>query len=267
MEAVAVAKKCEADGEPEQALEALLWALDHGVDHDPAFSGVRGTNLLTRIFDLGETYPPARAELATRLRDLRKVVEGAAARRESTGTLDLDMLVGMSARVDRLRSAQRTYDVVAAHLPPGAELRRDLWMLIEQQLVRERRYSEANRDPDAARARVFSTLATFSWVRPEHEAQQPFWREMIELAIKSEGAVHFEALLGAGDHRAAEAFADELVGLRPTARTFAALIERARRAGAPEAAARLRARAFEVAPEADRAIIDEAMGEEPGRGQ
>ena len=63
-------------GRTEDALSEYLWCFDHGLEHQPAFTGVRLSFLLSRIVQLGRSHPAALEELRKRRDAARKALEG-----------------------------------------------------------------------------------------------------------------------------------------------------------------------------------------------
>jgi hypothetical protein len=252
---VAEGDELARQGHYEESLREYLWALDHGSKVDGAFVAAR-THLVDAILDLGAKYAPARAALEERLDRLVRRIVRAAQGGPAVDQMDLVLFVRIGIKLAKESRVLETYGLVKAHLPPEADLRRDLWTPLEKYLVTQRRYQDAAAEQDVGLAAVRYYLAALRPGRADARI-----RRSIVFTIDNEGAVEFEALVGAGQTPAAEGFADELIQFDPTAHTFASLIRHARRAGAPALASRLHTRAYDVIPEADRVIVDEAINE------
>ena len=66
-------------GRVDDALSEYLWCFDHGLEHGPAFTGVRLSFLLGRIVRLGQRHPPALDELRKRRDAAAKEIEASKA--------------------------------------------------------------------------------------------------------------------------------------------------------------------------------------------
>jgi thiol-disulfide isomerase/thioredoxin len=64
------------NGRFEDALSEYLWCFDHGLEHNRAFTGVRGSFLLSRINQLARNHPAAGDELRKRRDNAREALEG-----------------------------------------------------------------------------------------------------------------------------------------------------------------------------------------------
>jgi hypothetical protein len=246
-------------GRYSEALREYLWAFDHGIEASKSFEATRGSELLDSMIALGRKYQPAQDVLRQRLHMLASEIV-----RASQGGPDVDegrlkLFVRLGTKLPEGDTVMATYAVVKAHLPVQAKLRRDLWSPIEAYLVDQRRYAETVGEQNVALENMRYYIGVFARARPEDELKQPVLRTAIEYTIEHEGGTHFEALLGAGERAAAEAFADELIDFRATSNTFVVLIRHARRAGAPDEAARIKERAEQIVSPTERKFLDEAM--------
>ena len=80
-------------------------------------------------------------------------------------------------------------------------------------------------------------------------------------AYPRESGRFFEALLAKGDEGEAMNVAEEVTRFEPSGNVFATLIRAARRAGASNVATRLRKKANEILPQAERVPVDRAYNE------
>ena len=258
---VARADELTKGGRYDEALREYLWALDHGVEVNKSFEGARASSLLDALLDLAAAYPAAKAALQERSEELAHQIVRAAEGGPGMDEMVLTLFVRLGTRLDDEGVILTTYGFVKKRLPPNAKLRRDLWVRIEEFLVEQRRYRETVDEQGVGLAAIRYYVATFQRVRAEDEKKYPVLHHAIEFTIEHEGAVHFEALLGAGESAAAESFAEELIQFRPSGHTFASLIKHALRAGGQDEATRLKTKADGVVPEAERKCVDEAMNE------
>jgi hypothetical protein len=74
VEVLRSASALAASGRHADALRDYIWLLEHGVEVDPAFIGVRDSHLLVAMVALGDSYEPARVELQRRQLELETVV-------------------------------------------------------------------------------------------------------------------------------------------------------------------------------------------------
>src|SRR5690606_34858993 len=80
-------------GDPEGALEEFLWCFDYGAENSVGFAGVRLSFLLSRIEQLGRSYPPALDAL--RLRRDRAAQALTAGTRTVSDALEFSRLNGV----------------------------------------------------------------------------------------------------------------------------------------------------------------------------
>ncbi len=96
---VATAKRNASHGHYDQALTDYLWALDHGVEQDPAFRGARVSSLLDAMVELGAKFPPARVELRTRREQLAQGITQAAAQGNNVDEMTLVLFVRLGTKL------------------------------------------------------------------------------------------------------------------------------------------------------------------------
>jgi hypothetical protein len=203
------------------------------------------------------------AELAERAEKLARMILEAAKNARSMDSDDLVLFVRLGTRIAKEDLVFKTYDVVKSRVAVDGSLRRNLWAPIEKYLVENRRYREVAGEQAVGSAIVDYYLQALEKITISDESRDPILRVATEYTIRTEGGIHFEALLGAGAETAAMDFADRLIQFRPTTHTFAVLIRHARRAGALDVATALRTRALRLVPEADRVAIEGAFSESP----
>jgi thiol-disulfide isomerase/thioredoxin len=215
-------------GRAEDALSEYLWCFDHGLEHRPAFTGVRLSFLLSKIVQLGQSHPAA-------LDELRKRRDGAAKDIEAKRA-DFNTAMGFTALNSHLGEPQQTlalFDRIKADKSQPATIRNYLLGQATDQLLTAKRYKEVLAGADA-RAKVRERIA-------RHEQQKRFFpddpslRTFMKRQVSVDGAKYYEALLGSGDQTGAAEVAATLVAFDPTD-AYPPLIAAAKRAGDRHAA-------------------------------
>ena len=210
-------------GRHEEALSEYLWCFDHGLEHGPAFAGVRVSFLLSSIVQLGKSHPPALDALRQRRDAARKALEG--------GKADVRSVTDFTALNRSLGEPEQTlalYDAIKDNksAPPG--IRKQLLSGSRDQLLKKKRYKELLVDTDA-RSAVRSSINSFrlaSLLAPKDED----FRRIMRQGVIEEGTKSYEALVGTGDRAGAAEVAASLIAIDP-AIAYPELIAAAGRAG------------------------------------
>ena len=235
-------------GRTEDALSEYLWCFDHGLEHRPAFVGVRLSFLLSRITQLGRTHPAALDELRTRRDAARKALE--------SGKGDVKAAMGFTALNVNLGETEQTlalYDRIKADNSQPATVRRYLFDQALDRLLIAKRYKEVVANADA-KAKVHELIARHDQQK-DRLRNDAALRAFFKRKVSTEGAKYYEALLGSGDRTAAAELVALLTGFDP-AGAYTDLIAAAKRAGDSQAAAAL-------AEEARRLPKEQAPAEAP----
>jgi thiol-disulfide isomerase/thioredoxin len=146
-------------GRPDEALSEYLWCFDHGLEHDPAFTGVRLSFLLNRIVQLGRSHPPAIDELRKRRDAARKALED--------GQADLRTAMDVAALNGALGEPEQTlalYDRIKDDKSLPAPIRQLLLVRSLDPLLKARRYKEIVAATDA-RAKVRQAIGLYERTR------------------------------------------------------------------------------------------------------
>lgn len=243
---VRTADRLAAEGDVDEATRKYLLALDEGRQRDSAFGAARG-EVVRKLAAIGERYPPARAALAERCHSLSPSVSFPA---HGLDGRDVRLFVVVCRSSGNEPEVLSAYTAAKTRLPRDSRVRIWLGGAIGEYLVEERRYAEALAATGTEVVDYYLDL-----FRSSRDNEQV--RPAIEITIANQCGAHYEALLGAGRRGEADAFAERLIDYAPTSKTLGALIERARRARALDAEARLRARAQELglAPAKDSAGV------------
>ena len=131
-------------GRTEDALSEYLWCFDHGLEHGPAFMGVRLSFLLGRIVQLGRTHPAAIDELRKRRDAARKSLE--------TGKADFKTAMEFTAlnqNLGRARADAGPLRPDQGRQVPPALVRQQIFDQALEQLLKARRYKEVVAETDS----------------------------------------------------------------------------------------------------------------------
>ncbi|MFN0242163.1 MAG: thioredoxin family protein [Planctomycetota bacterium] len=241
----------------DEALAEYLWCFDQGAQASPSFTGVRLSFLLGDIVRLGDLHPPA-------LQALRDRRDAAEARIVAGAGSDDDAQVACAINRD-LEEEERTvalYDHLRKKGPITGKLRFSLGRAMLEPLVAQRRYAEVFELYDSPQSYIDSHIHAFE-SRPKPSPQsdpmylksladaEPFLRD----STAADAAVMFEALVGAKRTDDASKAADRLLAFANTGATYAALIDRAARAGDVELAKKLVERGLASLPQEEHAAV------------
>jgi hypothetical protein len=226
-------------GRNEEALAEYLWCFDHGLEHSPAFTGVRVSFLLSKIAQLGRSEPSALDELRKR-RDvaLKSLEEG---KGDFSAAMDFAMLnqhlgeAGKTLAVyDRLKGAKSAASRVLAYLRTQ----------VRDQLLEAKRYKEFLEGADGValiRQMIADHQSPLRRIFIKSEDLRAFERRQ----ILAEGAKYYEAMIGTGDKAGASEMAKQLIAFNRDD-AYPALIAAARRAGDVGTAEELTAKSREA---------------------
>jgi len=189
-------------GHPADALSEYVWCFEDGgliSSHSARLNA-----LLTKVIELGRTYPPAVRELQDwQLKASEKV------RLNNNDLYNLYMLVGINSALGADAATLKVYD----NLPPGLT-RLFVGKELFQKLVNNRRYAGAiaAQPPRFVHETLKRIAANPKSVTPEEKSYE------IE-----EGAAMAEALGGVRDGREARALADDVLAVDRSPATIAIL--------------------------------------------
>jgi len=263
-----LAEALARNGYRREALEEYLACYDNDLE-DPADSeNGRSSVVVHAIMRLGESYPPALVELRKRRDQAEESALKAATkdRRASKGRLPGTMAesaLDFAALNQALGEDERTLNLYDRLLKePGAEpTLHALLRFVIDALLEAKRYEDilaATEDPLAdvcERIRQFEQESA-SAVGRSSEVLIPRQRKR----VVSELAKYYEALLGARKPKKAAEVAEQLITFEPSAGTFVALIERAKRAGDDAAVRELVQKAEKTVDGEDRGDVRRAAG-------
>lgn len=241
-----------------EALAEYLWCFDHGLEHDEAFVGVRGSFLVGAIARLGGPHPPA----LDALRERRNLADEALRTKDATRMLAGDV-VALNNALEEPDRTFATFDALLKRGEAGAEARATILFFALDRFLEARRY-------DDVLASVGDPLAAFEQHSSERRAaldrlkiESPEMAEEVgdyfAESTRELGAQYHEALVGAG--RAAEAakLAERVIACDTTGATYALLVIGADRAGKPDVARALATRGLRELPKQEQAPILDAQ--------
>jgi thiol-disulfide isomerase/thioredoxin len=221
-------------GKHQEALDEYLWCFDHGLDHVPAYYGVRVSFLLVSIAELGKDYPPALEALKQR-RDAAKhaVLTGTASFNQTHDFAALCERLGSNdlilAVFDRLKEKGQSTKLLEQFIMEplyGAKRYKDMLEIVgPATLVVERSRNEAQ------------TMQESTKGLPD-EQRRDVLRVREEYRVKSLLRI-YEALLASSRPDDAALIEKEIISINGSPQTFQAMAEHARRAGATQVAERL----------------------------
>ncbi len=215
-------------GRAEDALSEYLWCFDHGLEHGPAFTGVRLSFLLVKIVQVGRAHPAALDVLRKRRDAASKEIEA--------GKADFNTAMGFAALNSNLGEPRQTlalFDRIKADKSQPPMVRQYLFDQALDQHLKAKRYKDVVAGSDA-KAKVRERIA-------RHELQKAFFpndpnlRTFMKRQVSVVGAKYYEALLGSGNRTGAAEVAEMLVRFDPTD-AYPELIAAARRADDAHAA-------------------------------
>jgi thiol-disulfide isomerase/thioredoxin len=242
-------------GMRKEALDEYLWCFDHGVEHEPGFVGVRLSFLLGDIVDLGHVYAPALDALRQRRDAAEKAVLAA--------TTDLDVVSTFSAINRDLGEEARTlaaYDGLGKADARGTRTRQILFDHVIDALLSAKRYEDVATGAGDLSKRIDEQIREFEMMKREL-AGSPNENEIVPFlkGIQAgKGAKYYEVMIGVGQLEQGAAAANQLIAFEGTGTTYAALIKSAARAGKPDIAKALVAKALASLPESERGAVREA---------
>lgn len=215
-------------GRHAEALDEYLWCFDHGLEHGPAFYGVRLSFLLGSIVRLGQVYPPA-------LDALRERRDAAAVRVLEEGDYwAVQDLAALSRELGEPEEALKVYDEIRTLPRTAGLLRQPLLEVVIESLLEARRYADVVEDMGDMLAyldRHEAMQRQISLMRPEMD---PATQEVLDLQHVNAMARYYEAFAGAGELETAAAIADHVLRLTNSPAALAALVTHAGRAGRDE---------------------------------
>jgi hypothetical protein len=243
MAVMARADKLAAAGQTKQALREYLWALDHGVDVHPAFTGVRDTFLIQRIIKLGSAEPSALRELEARAARLEDAILTSKLPRRSRYP-DVGLYVSLNYERNEQERTMRVYRQLRQR---GSALADDLYdQGVFERLLEQGRYADI--------------LEREDWCNEQLDLTERMFGIAIA-SFRSRAVDLFEALAGAKRNEEAIGLLARVEARDVSAQSFVAFMERAARAGNTKLAVLVLQRGREHAPPGEQPLLTQAARE------
>jgi len=208
-------------GRTEDALSEYLWCFDHGLEHGPAFTGVRLSFLLSKIVQLGRTHAAALDELRKRRDAAGKALEARKA--------DFSTAMGFTALNSNLGEQEQTlrvYDRIKADKSQPDRVRQYLLDQSIDQLLKAKRYKEVAANSEAKVRELIARHDQIKSFLPDDANVRMYMKRQ----VCTNGAKYYEALLGSGNHAGAAEVVELLTAFDP-AEAYPPLIAAAKQAG------------------------------------
>jgi hypothetical protein len=216
-------------GKDAEALTEYLWCFDHGLEQNPAFSGVRLSFLLSNIKNLAAHYPPAKQALETR-RDERQA-KLAAGSTDNQTPMDL---VSLDNTLDQKENNIAVFD----QLPAGSPVRRVILNTSADQFLEVKRYADVLQGTDGKAA--FKEAVDQLNRRLNSVGKDNLMREQLPGILRrfatTKGAQNFEALAGLKRNQDGKDLAGQILKFDSSPATHTLLANAAQRAGNDELA-------------------------------
>jgi hypothetical protein len=240
---MARADKLAAEGQTEQALREYLWALDHGLEVDPGFTGVRNTILIRKIIELGTAEQSALRELEARAARLEEAI--LTSRGAPVATFD-DVMLYVALNRER-NDQERTLRVYQLLRQRGSALADDLYDLdVSDRLLEQRKYAEL--------------LEREDWWNSKLELNEKIVAVSVT-AFRAHAIDFFESLAGAKRNEDAMAVLARVEARDVSAKSFVTFMERAVRPGNAELAVLVLRRGRERVPTGEQSVLTNAARE------
>jgi thioredoxin-related protein len=237
-----------------EALEQLLWCFDHGLEHDPAYAGVRLSFLVKNIAGLGQDYPPALAALHERRDGARQAVLDGSGTFESAAEL-----AALNAALRENAQTLQVFDRLAkSDLPNKDQMRRAMSSDVFDSLLQARRYSDilSVTDVDEVFARHMQTYEDLS---RRYGPKEQYLLRMQRHDIAEDCATLYEVLVGVHDNDAANRLAERIMDFDPSANTLQVLTLSALRAGDLDAVRAFVSSKLETLPKGQRRLVQSSL--------
>jgi thioredoxin-related protein len=254
-------------GKHAEALAEYLWCFDHGLEAMSAYAGVRLSFLLGYIRELGQDYPAAIRALEER----RDKAEAAVLAGTDLGRNVPDMAALNQTLGDQRRNLA-VYDKLKQEKRLDERVKDRLIREIAPLLVEAKRYTELVEDAGDIEGRVHQEIGFVKSNPMPTKDKDPEMVKMMEqsqamfaFSKAQELGLWYEALLGAGKLESATKVAGEIVAFVPKGGIYSALVDRALRAGIPDAARDLVERGRKELPEDEKKALERAAKRIPSK--
>ncbi len=242
----------------DEALAEFTWCFDEG-GKTPSYANARRTSLISEIMRLAEQYPAA----AKMLEERRSIAEGAVLGVGATADDARDFAAINRARNEARRTTE-TFQRLEKEGRLSDEVKEALLDEVVSGWMAERQYALVVETVGDAEARVGKLVDAVEALRKEGPDARAREVNAFSTAM-DKGGTFYEALLATGGTDAAGRIADRLLRMQPANTTYVALIERAVRAEAHDAARALVERAESTLTERERKLVHIAARKIPSK--
>lgn len=232
-------------GQYAEALELFLWCFDHGVEHRPAFSGVRRSFLLGYMAELGRTFPPAMEALEQR----REAAEQIVLSDEGTFQSAHD-LVALNRTLGTPDRSLAFFDRLGEVGERQRETQKQMLSLVLDQLVEHRRYNSIVEVQGDVEEKVEMLIDSYQRCQEFHG--DPEATDSLKTHVLRKAGQFYEALLGVEDEAGAEGISEKLLAaFSAEPMTYITLSQHAARTGRVGTAESLLERGLKEVPAED----------------
>jgi thiol-disulfide isomerase/thioredoxin len=244
-------------GRHAEALAEYLWCFDHGLEHDPAYYGVRLSFLISEIFELGRDHPPAIAALEAR-RDKAEegFASGAPSRSDAADMIALNELLGSPDRI------LKAYERAKLKGPLDEHSKRAFVLSAPETLIEPKRYAEFLDLVGVVEDHVENRIQSANLITERNQDETDERLKLLNVGVRAkiiqETAVCYEALLGTDRLEEAARVAAKFLEADPSDSMYAALIGHAARAGHADEARAWVEKARSAIPEKERRAVERA---------
>ncbi len=243
-------RSLEQKGKYDEALDEYLWCFDHGLEHNPAFSGVRLSFLLSNIHQLSAKLPRARDELLKRRDKAEAAINKGPSRNDDANPARSGAIMEFVAINRTFGDDQKTLELYDKLIKQGeidGVVARLLLREVSGQLIKDKRYADLLKGVGDPKAYVVQAITQFEQIQAITKAQARDHAEevasMMKRSLMEECTPVFESLVGTDQTRQANSISKKLIDFDGSADTYVTLIQRAVRAGNNEMARKLAASA------------------------
>ena len=245
----------------EEALKEYLFVFDNSREVS-GYAGVRLSYVPSEIADIGRVYRPALVALQTRRDEREKLVLG--------GKADFDVIHELTSLNQYLDQPERNvalFDKLKTMGPTYADVRDNLVMLIWEQLVEAKRYSDLKDKIDHLAKQVANQIAESAINNdfPDKSAlSSPQFQEFLRGSVINDGGAVYETLLALGMTEKANKLAKWMLTFSSDGEMYARLITSALNVNRRDVASDLIDRATKTLKrEADLRLVREAANRLP----
>jgi thiol-disulfide isomerase/thioredoxin len=216
----------EEAGQFAEALAEYLWCYDEGVQHSPAYAGVRNSFLVSSLGKLAKKHAPARDALRERRDRLQPAVLAPAPKR-----MDVVAFAMLNKTLGDDQRNLELFDQLGQQGEAGKAARQALVVVLMDTLLEKQRYAELLENAGDIATKLEKKSARLAKL-PAAKESNPLasaGRGALEYEIDRTSKVYYECLLGTGRFPEAARVAELALSARPERELFTALVDAALR--------------------------------------